>query len=262
MSTSIQIGAKLKLLLKAAKLSEAEFVDLFVRQVGPPLRASAVEQWLADDRAPYKPTLEKLAAFWRSRLPAFSSSHFMLPLDQFEAALARVETDEEGVVLPLSPRPLSQAQVSALAGSYRLYRYDAKDDRVLSEALSISTKPNTDEPSLIARLWSPTARAPQVFQGAVIVMSDRVYLVLSDVDAASSAMRFITLTGDIDPRGKPKYGIASGVFDKDEAVAAMSVAVQRMSSDPKLVHESPDWIAFSAADVAAEIVIPLRRPIP
>ena len=264
MATSIQIGAKLQLLIAATKLSKAEFVDQLVRQVGPPLRPATVEQWLADKRAPYKPTLEKLASFWRGRLPAFSSSHFLMPLDEFKAMLeARdVDTAEDGVVLPLTSAQLSHAQVSALAGAYRLFRYDAKDARIVSEALAISSKPQTDEPTLIAKLWSPTAKAAQEFHGAVIVMGDCVYLVLSDVDPTSSAMRFITLTDTIEPEGKPVLAMASGVFDKDEAVAAMTVAIERMSSDPQLAQEETNWVSFNASDtIETDIVIALQRPI-
>jgi hypothetical protein len=251
---SIQLGAKLKLLMRRAKLQPPQFVDEFAKFSG--LRRGAIVDWLDDGRTPYAKNLEKLASYWNRLVPGVTAYSFLMPLDDFKRSIEATSErrSETGVLLPMHTNPLSGTQLTNLIGSYRLYRYDVASPTILCEAISISSDLN-NAPSLRAELRSPLPKGVQTFVGAVIAMGERIYLILSDVDVSSSAMRFITMHGRFDPKEGKQTGIVSGAFEKDETISSMPVAIEKMSVDPAEARDEPSWLSLNAIDEVDKVTI-------
>ena len=179
------IGAKLRHLIVAAKLPPSQFIAEFASTAN--VRKSVVEAWLEDKRAVYDANLKKLAGYWKDKFPSITASHFLMPLDDFVRSLEppRATQSGTGVVLPMHMNPLSGAQLSALTGSYRLYRYSlSSTPAIVCEAVSIFPE-SSNSPTLRAELRSSLAKGVQTFVGTVVAIGDRIYLLLSDVDATS-----------------------------------------------------------------------------
>src|SRR5262245_33572465 len=117
------IGAKLKHLIARANLTSSQFALDFAKASG--VRKPVIDEWLADERNVYGKNLEKLAAFWRGFFPSLTASHLLMPHEDFVRLLGAPSggQPQAGIVLPIQTNPLSGAQLSALTGSYRLYRY-------------------------------------------------------------------------------------------------------------------------------------------
>ena len=253
------IGAKLKHLIAAAKLTPAQFTSEFTSAASS-VRKAVAEAWLEDKRAVYDANLKKLANYWEPTFPGITASHFLMPDDDFVRTLEppRAAQGEVGVVLPMQMNPLSGAQLSALTGSYRLYRYSiSSTPTVVCEAVSIFRDAN-NAPTLRAELRSPLAKGVQKFVGTVVAIGDRIYLLLSDIDAMSSAMRFISMHGRFERKGKHVVGIMSGIFDRDETIASVTVAMLKESPDHALGREAVAWLSLDAlSEVDAELIFDL-----
>ncbi|MDX2205857.1 MAG: hypothetical protein NW223_24115 [Hyphomicrobiaceae bacterium] len=266
--------ANLNRLLDLAELRESEFVRLYADKTATKLRPAAIREWLSGERIAYRNNLEQLTAFWRGWVPHLDGTHLFLPPDEFEAVIARGRPSEDklkGVKLAVDPAEISEVELSRLCGSYRVFRYDFRETRIVSEALAISRRLVGNKSVLDARLWSPTTRsAPQEFEGTVIVLGGSVYMVLHDEDKVSPMMRFINLPMPAGRTDVPEYGVMAGTFDAGGSNAAMSIALERKSDNPgaalEAVRKPPAgdaaWVlgnATSAVDPA--VLILLQRPI-
>jgi transcriptional regulator with XRE-family HTH domain len=255
------IGAKLKHLIARANLTPSQFTADLAEFLG--VRRPVVEAWLQDERSAYGSNLKKLARFWQGYFPDIAPSHFLMEDDDFVKALASPRESrsgsEGGIVLPIQMNPLTGAQLNALTGSYRLYRYAlTARPALICEAVSIFPSSNA---TLGVELRSPLAKGVQRFAGTVIAMGDRTYLLLSDVDTSSSAMRFITFHGRFDRKSKHHLiGIMSGAFDRDDTLSSVTVALEKQSGDPKLALEEASWLSLDALDrVSREILLDLTQ---
>jgi hypothetical protein len=255
------IGNKLKHLIAQANLPPSQLTADLAQSLG--VRRPVVEAWLQDERSVYGANLTKLANFWRGYFPGITSSHFLMDDDDFAKALAPLREStssrDAGILLPMQTNPLSGAQLNALTGSYRLYRYAlTARPALICEAVSIFQSSNA---TLGVELRSPLAKGVQRFAGTVIAMGDRTYLLLSDVDTSSSAMRFITFHGRFDKKGRHHLiGIMSGAFDRDDTISSGTVAMEKQSGDPKLALEEASWLSLDALDrVTREILLDLTQ---
>src|SRR5262245_44699242 len=253
------IGNKLRHLIAQAKLTPSQVTADLAEALG--VRRPVVEAWLEDERSVYGANLKKLASFWEHYFPGITSSHFLIGDEDFTKALAprrdpKSERDA-GVLLPMQTNPLSGAQLNALTGSYRLYRYAlAAKPSLVCEAVAIFSRDNA---TLGVELRSPLAKGVQYFAGTVVAMGERTYLLLSDVDSSSSAMRFVTLHGRFDKKGKHHLvGIMSGAFDRDDTITSVTVALEKHSGDPTPAREEASWLAPVALDnVSPQILLDL-----
>lgn len=263
--------SNLERLLAVSGLRDTEFVDQYVRTSGTKLRPRAVQEWLTGERVAYKTNLVQLTAFWRAWVPNLDSTHLFLPPDEFAKVVAPRSKDLLGnVVLDLSPAQISEEQITSVCGSYRIFRYDYREARIVSEALAIRRRLEGNKAVLDASLWSPTTRTPQEFQGAVIVLGNSVYMVLYDSDPASSMMRFLNLPmlqGKLDTT---EFGMVSGTFDANGTNAAMGLAIEKKSIDPNAARDAVKkpapgndaWVLANAtAAVNPAVLVALQRPI-
>ncbi len=261
----------LRRLLETFGVSEAEFVEQYFGTEENSLRRNEIRQWLSGDRGAYRDNLRQLVKFWRAWIPSLEGGHLFLPPQEFDAILkaATAEADPSATVeLRLSPAALPPDVITAVCGSYRIFRYDVREARIVSEALSIARRSNRSV--LEAKLWSPTTRMPQEFEGTVIVLGGNVYIVLHDVDESSAMMRFINLSRTPDSATPLTFGMASGVFEKGGDSVAMVVALDKKSDDPSDAANAArrpglgndSWVLANATGaVRTDVLVLLQRPI-
>lgn len=268
-----EFSQNLHLLLRTFKVGEAEFVDQYAATPGNKLRRNEIRLWLTGERAAYRDNLQQLVAFWRAWIPSLEGAHLSLPPEEFEKVLAGAIGASDtlnAVELNLYPAQLPLDVITTICGSYRVFRYDVREARIVSEALSISRRMEGNRSVLDAKLWSPTTRTPQEFEGTAIVLGDNVYIVLHDVNQSSAMMRFINMQMRPENARPVIFGTASGVFEMGGQSVAMVVALEKKSADPSVaasaakrpVLDNDAWVLSNATGaVKADVVVMLQRPI-
>lgn len=257
------IASKLEFLIDKAGLTAPQFAADFAKAAG--VRKAVVEEWL-DNRRIYDKNLEKLAGYWRRFFPQIEATHFVMPQEAFERVFGAQTVRRPSAPpnsLPFQTNPLSQTQIGALAGVYRLYWYSlANKPAVQWESLIISADPKS-EGALTAVLRTPLARGVQTFSGAVIVWGERMYMVLADVDPSSSAMRFITLHGRFEKKNRNHVlGVMSGAFDKNDTLASRTVALEKQADKPANQNDREEASLREPVDLdrfPAEILLELTQ---